>query len=113
MPELLIDNIISIGESEILYYDKEKRVCKINLLMCHKNWKNEMSERKFNFFRRKQPKCVGIRKLLIEKPYYQFWNLEKTKFIYFGTFSEDERYRVCREIENQLLHHGWCTMDYC
>ena len=113
MSEFLIDCIISINENEIVYYDNDKNICNIDLHKCHKNWKKETNEGGFTLFRSKQPKCVGKRELLSKNPYYQFWDLNKTKFIYIGETPEDEKYQICRAIENQLIISGWHTMDYC
>jgi len=111
--EFSIDSIITINENEIMYYDNDKNICRIDLHKCHKNWRKETKAGGFNLFRGKQPKCVGKRELLIKNPYYQFWDLDKTKFIYFGKDPEDEKHQTYRVIENQLIASGWHTMDYC
>ena len=117
MAEYSIDSIESINGNEIIFYNEKNIVCKIDLLKCHKNWNKECKSRKISLFsiifKDKSPKCVGKRELLIENPYYQFWDLEKTKFIYFGNAPKDERYSICRAIENKLISSGWHTIDYC
>ena len=113
MSEFSVGCIININKNEIIYYDNDKNICKIDLYKCHKNWKKDRNASSFSFFRKKRPKCVGKRELLINKPYYQFWDLDKTKFIYIDDVPEHEKYQACRVIENQLINSGWHTMDYC
>jgi len=113
MSEFSIDCIIRINEKELIYYDHDRNTCIIDLHKCYKNWEKETKAGGFNLFRSKQPRCVGKRELLIDNPYYQLWDANKTKFIFIGDVPEDEKYQICRSVESELINSGWHTMDYC
>ena len=116
MSEYPINNIQHVEKDKIVYCNNNGDIIEICLKQCHENWKNEKKSNFITWLLRREwtyPKYVGIRELLVHKPYYQFWDTSKTKFVYSGRTQRDKKYELCSAIEHQLRKFGWCTIDMC
>jgi hypothetical protein len=109
MKKYLIKKIISISETELLYYDSDGNERKINFEECRKNfykhWQGD------NYTIEDDDRCVAERNSIATPPYIEFYSNPPSRIEFKRIIIFKSSYKKMGKLRDLIESVGWKTFD--
>jgi hypothetical protein len=109
MKKYLIKKIISISETELLYYDSDGNERKINFEECRKNFYKHWQGDSYTI--EDDDRCVAERNSIATPPYIEFYSNPPSRIEFGGIAIFKSSYKKMAKIRDLIESVGWKTFD--